>query len=168
MSYVEKNMMQGEKLYAQARLHWTIFTKSLLFALVAIGLLIYSLKASMDSKNDLSMIARNAGLFLLIPGIWLAIDAAIRRHSTELAVTSKRVIAKFGFIRRSTIELNHSKVESFHVDQGILGRIFGFGTLHINGTGGGITPIPNISDPLCFRRKAMEAIDVSQNLSLTT
>ena len=77
----------------------------------------------------------------------------------------RSVIAKFGFIKRSTIELNHSKVESFHVDQSVLGRIFGFGTLHINGTGGGITPIPNISDPLGFRRKAMEAIDASQNNS---
>jgi uncharacterized membrane protein YdbT with pleckstrin-like domain len=72
------------------------------------------------------------------------------------------VIAKFGFIKRTTIELNHSKVESFHVEQGVFGRIFGFGTLHINGTGGGITPVPGIADPLGFRRKAMEAIDASQ------
>jgi len=102
------------------------------------------------------------GLVLLIPALWYAAAALIKRISTELAVTSKRVIAKFGFIRRNTVELNHSKVESFHVEQGVLGRILGFGTLHINGTGGGITPIPNISDPLGFRRRAMEAIDDSQ------
>ncbi|MEI6757667.1 MAG: PH domain-containing protein [Chlorobium sp.] len=165
MAYVEQNLMQGEKLYVQAQLHWTIFTKAIIFTLLAIGLLIYSMIASLGGKSEIALIARNVGLVLLLPGLWNTFDAFIKRQSTELAVTSKRVIAKFGFIRCSTIELNHSKVESFHVEQGVLGRLFGFGTLHINGTGGGITPIPNISDPLGFRRKAMEAIDASQNRS---
>jgi hypothetical protein len=61
------------------------------------------------------------------------------------------------------MELNHSKVESFHVDQSILGRIFGFGTLVVNGTGGGKTPVPNIDSPLEFRREAMQTIDASQS-----
>ena len=159
MGYVEKNLMPGEILYAVGRLHWIIFSKSILFSVVAVGLLIYSVLG--DPK--LSIPLRSAGLIVLLPALWSLSQASIKLRATELAVTSKRVIAKFGFIRRNTIELNHSKVESFHVDQSILGRIFGFGTLHINGTGGGITPIPNISDPLGFRRKAMEAIDASQN-----
>jgi len=100
-----------------------------------------------------------AGIGLLLPCAWHALVAFVNRQSTELAVTSKRIIAKFGFIRRYTFELNHGKVESIHVEQGVIDRILGVGTLHINGTGGGITPIPKISDPLGFRRKAMEAID---------
>lgn len=60
------------------------------------------------------------------------------------------------------MEMNHSKVESFHVEQSLLGRILRFGTLSIKGTGGGITPIAGIGDPLGFRRKAMEAIDAFQ------
>jgi len=165
LGYVEKNLMQGEKRYVEGRLHWTIFSKAILFFAIAAGLLIYSLKTSMAGEAQVSLLVRNAGFLVLIPAFWYLADASIKRQSTELAVTSKRVIAKFGFIKRSTIELNHSKVESFHVDQSVLGRIFGFGTLHINGTGGGITPIPNISDPLGFRRKAMEAIDASQKNS---
>ena len=163
MGYVENNLMQGEAVYVQARLHWTIFTKAIFISLFALLLLIYSLKISLAEGSEVALIARNAGLIALVTALWLAADAAMRRQGTELAVTSKRVIAKFGFIRCTTIELNHSKVESFHVEQGVLGRIFGFGTLHINGTGGGITPIPGISDPLGFRRKAMEAIDASQD-----
>lgn len=165
MGYVEKNLMSGEKLYVQAKLHWTIFSKAILFCASSAGLLFYSLKTSMAGDIKVSELVRNGGLITLIPALWYLAAAFINYNATELAVTSKRVIAKFGFIKRSTIELNHSKVESFHVDQSVLGRIFGFGTLHINGTGGGITPIPNISDPLGFRRKAMEAIDASQNNS---
>jgi uncharacterized membrane protein YdbT with pleckstrin-like domain len=69
------------------------------------------------------------------------------------------IIAKVGLIRRSTIELNHQKVESMGIDQSIMGRIFNFGTLTINGTGGVRTPIPSISSPLEFRKKAMETIE---------
>lgn len=87
------------------------------------------------------------------------IKAFIFKISTELAITSKRVIAKVGFISRSTVELSHRKIESFNVDQSIYGRIFGFGTIVVCGTGGGKTPIPNIDDPLEFRRQAMKVAD---------
>src|SRR5450830_588018 len=66
--------------------------------------------------------------FLLLPafglGLLLWLAAFIRYKSTELAFTNKRVMAKFGFIRRHTVELNLEKVESLQVNQGILGRIF--------------------------------------------
>ncbi|MEI8033498.1 MAG: PH domain-containing protein [Chlorobiaceae bacterium] len=163
MGYVETNLMPGERICIQARLHWIIFSRAVFFSLAAAVLLVFALLASLSGNAEGALVPRNLGLALLVPGVWHALTALMRHQATELAVTSKRVVAKFGFIRRSTIELNHSKVESLHVDQGILGRIFGFGTLHINGTGGGITPIPNISDPLAFRRKAMEAIDASQS-----
>lgn len=85
--------------------------------------------------------------------------AFIRYKTTELAFTNKRVIAKFGFISRQTIELNISKVESIQVNQGILGRIFNFGTLVISGAGNPQAPIPGISDPMSFRRAFMESQD---------
>ena len=88
---------------------------------------------------------------------WLA--AFIRYKTTELAVTNKRVIAKFGFISRHTIEMNINKVESIQVDQGILGRIFDYGSLIISGAGNPQAPISGISDPMSFRRAFMETQD---------
>jgi len=167
MGYVDKNMMEGEVLYATGRLHWIIFSKAIAFSAAAAVLLLFALALQMGENQDTAQGTFTLGFISLLPAIWYGIEALIRRQSTELAVTSKRVIAKFGFIRRSTIEINHSKVESFHVDQSVLGRLLGFGTLNINGTGGGITPIPNITDPLGFRRRAIEAIDDSQKRSGT-
>ncbi|WP_425480561.1 PH domain-containing protein [Luteimonas terricola] len=54
-------------------------------------------------------------------------------------------------VRRQTVELLHGKVEGLTVDQGILGRILNFGTVMVNGTGSGRTPIRGISEPLEFR-----------------
>lgn len=87
--------------------------------------------------------------------VWLL--AYLRYISTELAITNKRVIAKFGFISRRTVEINLNKVESLQVDQNVLGRLFNYGSLVISGAGTPQAPIPGIYDPLAFRKAFMEA-----------
>lgn len=102
------------------------------------------------------------GLVLLpVFGIGLVLWAIafIKFKTTELAITNKRVIAKFGFISRKTVELNINKVESIQVDQSVLGRLFDFGTLVISGAGNPQAPIPGISNPMAFRRAFIEAQD---------
>ena len=85
--------------------------------------------------------------------------AYVRYKTTELAITTKRVIVKFGFIRRRTVEININKVESIQVDQEILGRMFDFGTLVIAGAGDPQAPIAGISAPMEFRKAFIEAQD---------
>lgn len=92
-------------------------------------------------------------------GLILLIIAYVRYKSTELAITNKRVIAKTGFISRHTIELNINRVESIQVTQGVLGRIFNFGTLIISGGGNPQAPIAGISNPLAFRKAFIEVQD---------
>lgn len=90
-------------------------------------------------------------------GLIFLIMAYVRYKSTELAVTTKRVIVKHGFIRRQTVEINMNKVESIQVDQGILGRVFDFGTLIISGTGTSHAPITGVCAPMAFRKAFIEA-----------
>ena len=92
-------------------------------------------------------------------GLVFLVIAYIRYQSTELAVTTKRVIVKHGFIRRNTVEINLNKVESIQVDQGILGRMFNFGTLIVAGTGTSHAPLAGIAAPMEFRRAFIEAQD---------
>ena len=132
-SYIESALIKDEKVIYTGQISlWS------LAPLIALGLL-------------------TVGFFGL--GLIFWIMAFIRYTTTELAFTNKRVIAKFGFISRQTIELNISKVESIQVNQGILGRIFDYGTLIISGAGNPQAPIPGISDPMSFRRAFMESQD---------
>jgi len=99
--------------------------------------------------------------FFLLP-VWglsvvFWIVAYVKYKTTELAITTKRVIAKFGFIGRHTVELNLAKIESIQVSQGVIGRICNYGSLLVSGGGTPQAPIPNISDPLGFRRAFVEA-----------
>ena len=150
MGYVSNNLMSGERLIHVGKVHWFIFVPGVVLFLVAIWLF------GAAAEEGIGPIF---GVFASLFAIASLIKAFIFKISTELAITSKRVIAKVGFISRKTVELNHSKVESFNIDQSIFGRIFGFGTVMVCGTGGGKTPIPNIDNPLEFRREAMNVVD---------
>jgi len=84
-------------------------------------------------------------------------DSWVRVRSTEVAITNRRVIAKFGFIKRHTVEINLEKVEALRVEQGFWGRLLNYGTIFVSGAGSSVAPFPDIADPLVFRRKFMEA-----------
>ncbi|HUH51973.1 MAG TPA: PH domain-containing protein [Flavobacterium sp.] len=86
----------------------------------------------------------------------LFIAPLIDRYADEFAITNKRIIVKTGLISRKTFEMNHSKIESVNVDQSILGRILGYGTVSIVGSGGTREVIANIRQPLAFRKKFQE------------
>jgi uncharacterized membrane protein YdbT with pleckstrin-like domain len=132
-SYVEEVLIPGERILHVGRpTLWSVWH------LMLFGLLLLP--------------AFGAGLLL-----WLV--AYIRIKSTELAVTTKRVIVKHGFIQRSTIEINLNKVESIQVTQSLLGRMFDFGTLVISGTGSSHAPLEGIAEPLAFRKAFVEAQD---------
>jgi uncharacterized membrane protein YdbT with pleckstrin-like domain len=87
--------------------------------------------------------------------IWLL--AWVKYKTTELAVTSRRLIAKFGFISRTTVELNIQKAESIQVIQSIFGRLLDYGTIVISGAGNPQAPIPGVSRPLEFRKAFLAA-----------
>lgn len=158
MGYIDKNLMGSEEVVYTAKIHWFIFVPPLIFLFAGIWLMGSGVGATEPGSGGGFVVF---GVTFVIVSIAGFISALITRATTELGITTKRVIAKVGLIRRNTIELNHSKVESFVVDQSVFGRIFDFGTLVIQGTGGGKTPIKGIDSPLKFRQEAMEIIDKS-------
>src|SRR5688572_4931934 len=128
MGYVDENLISGETVHYRARLHWlALFHLHVsAFLLVAGGaaLLVYGLLRDMLG-------ATIGGAILLSAGILVAVIAKIVRSSAEFAITNKRVILKTGFIQRRTTELFLSKIETVGIDQGLIGRILDFGTIHI-------------------------------------
>jgi uncharacterized membrane protein YdbT with pleckstrin-like domain len=147
MNYVRRVLQPGESVIHVTRLHWMIFIPAILWFTAAIVLLIAALTLDGDLRIGGEALAAFAAIFGLVAGI----PALIRRSTTELAVTDRRVIYKSGVLARHTLEMNRSKVESVDVDQSVLGRILNFGTIVVRGTGGSLEPIRMISEPLAFR-----------------
>ena len=104
------------------------------------------------------------GLPLLLAfgaGLVLWIVAWVRMRTTELAVTNRRVIAKFGLIRRDTIEIQVGKIESVQVHQSMAGRILGYGKVIFSGAGTPQVTIDNLADPIGFRSAVISAQEAS-------
>ena len=155
MGYVEQNLMAGEEVIYRAKLHWKVFLLPIILLLV--GVLILLLDRTIFDAQSLCC-GSQWGVLLLLAGLFGGILAAISYTTSEFALTDKRVLVKVGFIKRHSLELLLTKVEGIGVDQGILGRILGYGTIVVAGTGGTKEPFKNIADPLEFRRRVQGQI----------
>ena len=149
MSYVDNNLLPNEHVVYRALLHWFIYIPSVF--LIVVGILIFLAFGS--SGQDGGAAHNYFGGFFLLVGAVAFLAAWIRVKTSEFAVTDKRVVIKVGLIRRRSIELLLRQVEAIGVDQGILGRIVGYGGITVAGTGGTKELFRSISNPLEFRRQ---------------
>lgn len=91
----------------------------------------------------------------------IAIIILIKNKTTERAITSRRVLQKTGFISRTTQEMKLSVTETIEIDQGIIGRILGFGTLKVTGRGNSVVIIANTPNPMHYKREMDDASDTA-------
>jgi uncharacterized membrane protein YdbT with pleckstrin-like domain len=150
MGYVEEQLLPGERVHYYARLH------RLIFAWPAITALAGGALGGWAAGSDNPVLGAVVFGAALVP----LILTQIRYRTSEFAVTDRRVIIKVGWIRRRTLETMLSKIEAVGVEQGIVARMLGFGTITITGTGGTREPFANISRPLEFRRQVQAQIGV--------
>lgn len=149
MSYVDSQLVPGEVVKYRAHLHKIMF----FWVYVLCGLTLVSVVLWM-ANPDLWPLALIAGVVTAVSVIW----ARIEYSSSEFAVTDRRVIVKVGFIQRRTVETLLTKVEGIGVDQGLWGRLLGFGTITVTGTGGTDEAFHRIAAPLELRKQVQGQI----------
>jgi len=147
VAYVNSVLQPGETVKAIGRLHWINYFKAFLLLAIAAILLAYGLQDTTKVQRTVTYI----GWLVLAVAVVMLLGAWFTRQMTELSVTNHRVIYKTGFLRRHTVEMNMDKVETVNVDQSILGRMLGYGTIHVLGTGQGIEGLSRIGRPIAVR-----------------
>ena len=160
MSYVEKNLITGEKILFRTGLHWSVLVFPFLVAVVFAAGGVAFLVASLRRGHDEALLI--LGLVLLAVAAGCAGYAMSTKRAIEMAVTNKRVIIKSGVLNRRTFEVLLAKVESIGVQEPIWGRILGYGTVVVRGTGGTPEPFDKIAHPLEFRKQVQEQIELLQ------
>jgi hypothetical protein len=173
--YISNTLIPGEKIMFQAYTHW--------FFLLDLGALFLVMGCSyllIDQPDFISqdvptllvwvpkLVSRQPvmisvwylGLIILwLIGVLMLWEAFIIKQTTELAITTKRVIAKFGFVNRTVIELKLRRFESITINQSLLGRLLNYGTITITGMGGIKTMVPNIMAPAKFRKILWQVLE---------
>ena len=162
MSYAEKHLIAGETVQYETRLHWIVMAGhamiAAVLALVGVSLLITPWSSVNGGEASSAGALRWAGVAcVVVAAIFFGIGF-VRRSATEMAVTNKRVIVKSGLANRRTIELLLSRIESIAIEEPALGRLLGYGTVIVRGTGGTPEVFPQIARPLEFREQVQRQI----------
>lgn len=152
MTFIEKNLANNEKIVYRAQLHWWIYGRSVL--LVILGAVI----ALVFGKHEAVKIL---GALLVVIGVLGIINAYVRASSTEFAVTNRRIMIKTGIAKRRLVELQLNRSEGLIIDQGIIGRIFNYGTIIIRSGGTMEETFSPVADPYEFKRQINNAIEGS-------
>lgn len=144
MNYIETNLQPGEEIKYVAKLHFFLFMQPVILLLIGAFLL--------TAPKDVLPVTYYAGLLMLFFGLVSLVQRILVKIGSAYAVTNKRVVLKTGVISRRAVDLVLAKCEGLHINQSILGRIFGFGTITVT-TGGVASSYPFIANPLAFRRE---------------
>jgi hypothetical protein len=154
-SYIQRSLGDGERVVAHARFPW-------LYGLVAwaallvpgLGLLACLSRATEAPEpfaaSDPITWGVTAMALLFLAGMIAFLRLVIRRATTEIGVTSHRFVEKTGLVTLHTNEIALHNIEGVRVKQSVLGRIFGYGTVRIEGTGVDAVTTPPIADPVGF------------------
>ncbi|MDX5363499.1 MAG: PH domain-containing protein [Pseudazoarcus pumilus] len=126
MSYIDESLSDGERVEARFKLHWFSWMPMVGWILLA---------------------PITLGITLLV-----AIYEYLRLKYMEQGVTNKRVILKRGIISRRTDEMKIASIETVEIDQGVFGRMFGFGDVRVTGRGISDLVFKRIDDPMAVKR----------------
>jgi len=166
MGYVDRNLVPGETLLYRTRHHWLVlmgpFFGGLLLLVPGIALMAEAI-ATRDSAGLVVGSATISPKVMVVSGVVLAAAAIItfsygvaKRNATEMAVTNRRVLIKTGMTSRRTLDLMLSRVESIGVEETAAGRMLGYGSVVVRGTGGTPEPFLMIAHPQESRRAVQE------------
>jgi len=161
MSYVDTVLMANEKIIYRTKPHWIIFSPAFVWLicailLVALGGYFPDLRLHLRLPLPPHIIV---SIFCVFIAFYYTLGSYIRYISSDFAITNQRIIMKVGLIRRIIVEILLQKIESVKVDQTVLGRIIGYGTIIISGIGGSQDPFNTIPSPLKFHEIVQQQIE---------
>jgi len=173
----KKNLREGEEILYIPQLHWIFVVKPLLYSLpfFILLLVLWFLGDSLATVSDemgydlwmpVQSLVRQVFLAGLLVILVIFICRILQYINTEYGVTSKRLLIKKGVLRLTTAEIPTDRIESIYCTQGILGRIFHYGTMGIAGIGGNMPIFYMVARPYGLRRKIVEIVERNKTITV--
>lgn len=162
MSYIDKSLGAGETVIARARFPW-VYNLSAWSQLLIPAIVLAGVSAWASRQPDFLALSSPLTWAIALLGIWLVLGLIgflrmmIRRWTTEIGVTSHRFVEKYGALSMHTNEIALPNIEGVKVHQSVVGRMLGYGTVRIEGTGVDAVNTPDIADPVGFVRAIQTA-----------
>lgn len=135
---INRMLVSGEEVILRAELHGAIYWKSI--AVIFFALLM--------GLWDITPFLYLFGIF----GVFMLCMAILTQHFLLLAVTNKRVLARYGLLQMDVVDIRLSKIESIDLERMLPGHIFGYANVVVMGTGQRMIRVPYIRNAEAFRR----------------
>ena len=148
MSYVERQLIPGERVVFKARPHRVELIGPAFRAAACAALV----GAAFAAPNLRVLVVVAAAVLVS------AAPQALRYLNTEYVITNRRLCVRTGVFRVITAETVLNKIGTIGVEQDLAGRLFGYGTVVVKGVGGAAEALPRIAAPYMLRRKVHEAL----------
>lgn len=148
---------ERETTIVEERMHGAVFMVPFLMAVVAIALNVF-----IGFLPGWSSFGLLISVIFIVAAILEFLRASVRFATSRLTLTNKRIIIKRGLLDRHTFEVLLTKVEGIGVKQPLIGRMFGFGTIIVTGTGGAHQVFRGLRDPQGFRERVQQEIATMQ------
>ena len=153
MSYIEKNLSKDEEILLRTKISKCLsLTSTIFWAFTSFIILFFSAVDNETSIKSVFIITFTI-TFIIALYVWIGFI------TTEMVITNKRAIRKYGIIAKNTNEVRLEKIESVNVDKGILGSLLGYGTISFSGTGGKDIKFKGIPNPERFRVNIEEVLE---------
>jgi len=147
MWYIEENLLPNEEIIYKGKVHWFY-----LFMMILGFLFWFIIFIFWDKQTLLNFIF---GFAIMISFLYQILFIL----TTEIAVTTKRIIYKTWIIARDIFELQLEKVESARIEQSIFQRIIKAGTLIVSWTWWHNKPILYLENPIEMRNFIYKKIE---------
>ena len=132
MAYPDDLLSEQEHVVVHSHPHFKMLifpTLVLILTLGAGGWLAYLAKGAASPWNSVGLIA--IGVVALVLIVWLFLTPVVRWRTTHFIVTTDRLIAREGVLKRTGIDIPMTRINSVQFEHGLLDRVFGCGTLII-------------------------------------
>ncbi|MDQ3314689.1 MAG: PH domain-containing protein [Verrucomicrobiota bacterium] len=144
--YARGRLKPNETPYHQTNLHWIVFFRFALLALLVLFFLALPFAISIQALTGSQL-----GWFVLPLPAFLMLPPALAYASSEFVITDLRVLMKSGIVHGKTAEIFVSDVASIAIQQGFLARLCDYGTVTIRRTDGDEECLETIARSAEFR-----------------
>lgn len=169
-SYIRKNLMPGEYLVGLTRPHWMVVVVPGSFAIfgLILGFVGILMGVPFDGSSKevafmtIGIMIAAAGVAMVLVGLILGLLGLVKRLTTEFSCTDRRLLIKSGLITTRLAEMPLTKIEDLLIEQGLFGKLFGYGTVVFKGSGGTVRVCKHIEAPFAFYKLIQEQVALAQ------
>ncbi|MEC3978100.1 PH domain-containing protein [Amycolatopsis sp. H20-H5] len=132
MAYPDDLLSENEHVVVHSHPHFKMLIFPFLTFVVSVGVGSWLAILARDAAAPWGMVAEIAiAVVVVVLVVWLFLVPFVRWRTTHFIVTTDRLIAREGVLKRTGIDIPLSRINSVQFEHGLLDRVFGCGTLII-------------------------------------